>query len=83
VCAGDCGPGTGDAEDITGTLGMTGTLGLVVHRLFGIGLELQAVSSRTDDFMAQRLQHTLGELDDLIRDIRSAALGLGRPLHHR
>jgi hypothetical protein len=33
--------------------------------------------------MAQRLQHTLGELDDLIRDIRSAALGLGRSLHHR
>lgn len=58
-------------------------LSVVVHRLFGVGLGLQALTSRADDVTAQRLQHTLDELDSLIRDVRSAAFSLGSPLHHR
>lgn len=64
-----------DAETIADTLG------LVVHRLFGIGLGLQSVTSRADDVTAQRLQHILDELDELIGDVRSAAFSLGRPVH--
>jgi hypothetical protein len=59
------------------------TLDLVVHRLFGIGLGLQSVTSHADDVTAQRLQHVLDDLDELICDVRSAAVSLERPLHHR
>lgn len=81
VCAGESGgPSSVPACDATA---ITDTLGLVVHRLFGIGLGLQSVTSRADDVTAQRLQHILDDLDDLIRDVRSAAVTLEHPIHRR
>jgi PAS domain-containing protein len=66
-----------------GDAAIAGTLSLVVHRLFGVGLGVQALTSRADDITAQRLQHILDELDSLIRDVRTAAFSLGRPIHRR
>jgi hypothetical protein len=77
IADGPPGQAAGDTEAISDTLG------LVVHRLFGIGLGLQFVTSHADDITAQRLQHMLDELDDLIDDVRSAAFSLGRRSNHR
>ena len=48
-------------------------LALVVHRLFGIGLEIQSAAGAADGPMADRLQLVVDELDELIRDARSMA----------
>ena len=52
-------------------------LGGPVHRLFGIGIELQAIASVTSDPNAsQRLQGSVGALDQAITDLRRYVLGL-------
>lgn len=52
-------------------------LGGPVHRLFGIGIELQAIASITSDANAsQRLQGSVGALDQAITDLRRYVLGL-------
>ena len=48
-------------------------LALVVHRLFGIGLEIQSAAGVADGPAANRLQLVVDELDELIRDARSMA----------
>jgi len=48
-------------------------LALVVHRLFGIGLEVQSAAGVVDRPTADRLQLVVDELDELIRDARSMA----------
>jgi hypothetical protein len=48
-------------------------LGLVMHRIFGIGLDLQSLISRADEAMAGRLNQVVVELDLIIRDARTAA----------
>jgi len=57
-------------------------LALVVHRLFGIGLEVQSAAGVVDRPTADRLQLVVDELDELIRDARSMAFerltGAGR-----
>ncbi len=50
-----------------------GVLALVVHRLFGIGLEVQSAAGVVDGPTAHRLQLVVDELDELIRDARSMA----------
>ena len=48
-----------------------------VHRLFGLGIELQAIASATSDPSAsERLQGSVGELDQAITDLRTYVLGL-------
>ena len=58
-------------------------LALVVHRLFGIGLEIQSAAGVADGPAADRLQRVVDELDELIGDARSMAFerlqGPGRP----
>ncbi|MBO0704137.1 MAG: hypothetical protein J2P39_02350 [Candidatus Dormibacteraeota bacterium] len=52
-------------------------LGGPVHRLFGIGIELQAIASVTSDPNAsERLQGSVGALDQAISDLRSYVLSL-------
>jgi hypothetical protein len=48
-------------------------LALVVHRLFGIGLEVQSAAGVVDGPASDRLQLVVDELDELIRDARSMA----------
>ncbi len=48
-------------------------LALVVHRLFGIGLEIQSAAGVVDGPVAGRLQLVVDELDELIGDARSMA----------
>jgi hypothetical protein len=48
-------------------------LALVVHRLFGIGLEAQCAAGLVDGSAAGRLQQVVDDLDELIRDARSMA----------
>jgi hypothetical protein len=48
-------------------------LALVVHRLFGIGLEVQSAAGVADGPVADRLQLVVHELDELISDARSMA----------
>ena len=48
-------------------------LALVVHRLFGIGLEIQSAAGVADGPAAGRLQQVVDELDKLIGDARSMA----------
>jgi len=73
------------APDASGPDRMLDVLSLVVHRLFGIGLEIQSAVGRADGPVADLLQLVVDELDDLIRDARSMAFGLqadapgGRP----
>ena len=46
----------------------------VVQRLFGIGMQLQALSSRSDEEADRRLQPVLDELDETVREIRATVL---------
>jgi hypothetical protein len=48
-------------------------LALVVHRLFGIGLEVQSAAGVVGGPASDRLQLVVNELDELIRDARSMA----------
>jgi len=56
-------PGGGMTVDLASAL---------VHRIFGISLALESVAGLADGPAAAWLQRAIGELDDLIRDIRSA-----------
>jgi two-component system, NarL family, sensor histidine kinase DevS len=50
---------------------------VVIQRLFAIGLSVQAVQTRTSDAeMAQRLGAAVAELDETIRELRSAIFSL-------
>jgi PAS fold len=68
VCVAELGspapPGPDDVLDV---------LALVVHRLFGIGLEVQSAAGLAAGAAADRLQLVVNELDQLIRDARSMA----------
>ena len=56
-----------------GAAGALDALSLVVHRMFGAGMELQSVAAQIGGPFADRLQSVVDPLDDLIRDARSAA----------
>lgn len=48
----------------------------VIQRLFAAGLVLQSLASGTDERTSARLQYTVDELDETIRDLRMAVFSL-------
>ncbi len=49
----------------------------VIQEVFGVGLSLQSVAGRIDDAsVADRVNDAIGDLDRVIRDIRTAIFGL-------
>jgi PAS domain S-box-containing protein len=49
----------------------------VLQRLFGLGLELQAVSMRAEPSIGVRVERAVDEIDLIIREIRTAVFTLG------
>lgn len=49
----------------------------VLQRLFGLGLELQAIAIRTDSDLANRIEDAVDEIDLIIREIRTAVFTFG------
>ena len=49
----------------------------VLQRLFGLGLELQAAAIRAPADLAERIEHSVDEIDRIIREIRTAVFTLG------
>ena len=49
----------------------------VLQRLFGLGLELQALGLRMEPVLTDRVEHAVDELDRIIRDIRTTVFTLG------
>jgi len=56
-----------------GTRAETDLAGMVVHRLFGVGLTLQSAAGLADGLVAGQLGQAVDELDAIIRDVRTAA----------
>jgi PAS domain S-box-containing protein len=57
---------------------------MVIQRLFAAGMSLQAVQSAAQPPMvAERIASTINELDDTIRELRSAIFRLGQPGERR
>ena len=51
----------------------------VIQRLFGAGLNLQATAANTDDRTRDRLETTITDLDETIKELRSAIFSLQGP----
>lgn len=49
----------------------------VLQRLFGLGLELQALAIRAETSIAERVEGAVDEIDLIIREIRTAVFTLG------
>jgi signal transduction histidine kinase len=49
---------------------------MVIQRVFAAGLVLQSLASGADERTSARLQHTIDELDETIRDLRLAVFSL-------
>lgn len=49
----------------------------VLQRLFGLGLELQALGMRSEPQVAERLEGAVDEIDRIIREIRTTVFTLG------
>lgn len=49
----------------------------VLQRLFGLGLELQALGMRSDPSVSQRVESAVDEIDLIIREIRTSVFTLG------
>jgi PAS domain S-box-containing protein len=49
----------------------------VLQRLFGLGLELQALGVSTDGLIAERLDSSVDEIDRIIKEIRTSVFTLG------
>lgn len=49
----------------------------VLQRLFGLGLELQAIAIRTESDLANRIEDAVDEIDLIIREIRTAVFTFG------
>lgn len=57
---------------------------MVIQRIFAAGMSLQAVqASAQPPVVAERIASTITELDDTIRELRSAIFGLGQTSEHR
>jgi PAS domain S-box-containing protein len=48
----------------------------VIQRLFGAGLQLQAASAGADELTRERMQATITDLDETIKELRSAIFAL-------
>jgi GGDEF domain-containing protein len=53
----------------------------VVHRLFGVGLTVQSAADLAHGPAAERMRQAVGELDAIIRDVRTAAFERRHPEH--
>lgn len=49
----------------------------VLQRLYGLGLELQAIGINTDDKVTARIETGIDEIDHIIREIRTSVFTLG------
>ena len=49
----------------------------VLQRMFGLGLELQAVSMRADPALGHRLSEFVNDIDTIIKEVRTAVFTLG------
>ena len=49
----------------------------VLQRLFGLGLELQAMGMRAEESVSQRIEIAVDEIDRIIREIRTTVFTLG------
>ncbi len=57
---------------------------MVIQRLFAAGMSLQAVQGQAQPpVVAERIASTINELDDTIRELRSAIFRLGQTNEHR
>jgi two-component system, NarL family, sensor histidine kinase DevS len=57
---------------------------MVIQRLFAAGMSLQAVQGQAQPpVVAERIANTITELDDTIRELRSAIFRLGQRTEHR
>ena len=65
------------ARDAVADQGGKDLLDRVVHRLFQVGLSLQAASGLPGDVARRRLADALDQLDDVISEIRDYAFGKG------
>jgi PAS domain S-box-containing protein len=54
----------------------------VLQRLFGLGLELQALGLRMEPALTERIDRAVDELDRIIRDIRTTVFTLGAAQRH-
>jgi PAS domain S-box-containing protein len=54
----------------------------VLQRLFGLGLELQALGLRMEPSLTERVERAVDELDRIIRDIRTTVFTLGAAQRH-
>lgn len=54
----------------------------VLQRLFGLGLELQALGLRMEPALTERIERAVDELDRIIRDIRTTVFTLGAAQRH-
>lgn len=54
----------------------------VLQRLFGLGLELQAIGLRMQPALTERVERAVDELDRIIRDIRTTVFTLGAVQRH-
>lgn len=50
---------------------------VVLQRLYGMGLSVQAVAGSTDEATAEHLEHTVAEIDRAIREVRTIVFTLG------
>lgn len=55
---------------------------LVIQRIYATGMGLQAVSGQLPADLAAHLERTIGDLDETIREIRSAIFALQTPVEH-
>jgi PAS domain S-box-containing protein len=53
----------------------------VIQRLFGAGLRLQAVAAMADDRVRSRVEETIDDLDETIRELRSTIFSLQTAQH--
>ena len=72
------GPAPAPAASLNARLNLAET---TVHRLFGVGLILQSVAGQAHGAVAERLKRAADELDDVIRDVRTAVFETRRPEH--
>lgn len=49
----------------------------VLQRLFGLGLEMQAVAMKSNPVEAARLEHAVDEIDIIIKEVRTSVFTLG------
>lgn len=71
-------PAARDGHADLGAQELVGIADAAVQRLIGVGLLLEAATEKADGAAAEQIQRAATELDAIIRDIRTAAFGIGQ-----